>query len=142
MKKTAKIYYIIFITSFLTTSSEADILFKNRENIAKDIFKTDCFNKKQKSIKIKYLCALKGIGDGEINPSFSTIETLASQDISDAKYTLYATKDITGLDEKKAIFYLEEAAKDGLPIAQLRMAEIYQLGEENVHQDYKLAFFG
>ena len=141
MKIKANVYLFIFFSFLSIGSSNADILFKTRENIARDVFKINCFNKEKENIKIEYLCALKGIGEEETKSSFDTMKMLASKNISDAKYSLYTTKDITGLDEKTALYYLEEAAKDGLPVAQLRMAEIYQLGEENVHQDYKLAFF-
>ena len=141
MKIATNIYFVIFFSFLSTNLSKAEILFKDREDIAKYTFKMDCPNKESESIKIKYLCALKGIGKEETKLSFDTMKMLASENVSDAKYSLYTTREITGLDQKTAIFYLEEAAKDGLPAAQLRMAEIYQSGEEDVQQDYKLAFF-
>lgn len=54
---------------------------------------------------------------------------MADKGVSDAKYSLYATREFTGIAESQAIQYLIEAANEGSPLAQEKLAILYSQGK-------------
>ena len=133
MRNTTQACIFSFLALALSSISNASIIYnepdKNRLNFSSELFDIKCpaLNNDKKI----YLCALKTMTRSQESAMHAQHDliALAKKNIEDAKYSLFATREITKIPNVEAIKYLFESAQNGFPVAQLRLGELFLHGE-------------
>ena len=136
---------IYLVTIFSSGISNADIIY-NTDTKYPNQFSSELFNIKcpssKKDAKSEYLCALKMMKNSQKEKEVSkkTLLNLASENIADAKYSLFISRKTLEISEKNAISYLFESANQGFVPSQLMLGEMYLNGdiiEKNEEKAFK-----
>ncbi|WP_120185386.1 tetratricopeptide repeat protein [Zymobacter palmae] len=136
-------YILALLSLFVYNISNARILYaepdKSRLQFSSELFSIKCpTSNTEKEI---YLCALKTMTSSPEAKEHAkdSLIYLAKNNIDDAKYSLFITREITKIPNKEAVRYLLESAQDGLAVSQLKLGELF-LDGELLEKDEKKSF--
>ncbi|WP_414500217.1 MULTISPECIES: tetratricopeptide repeat protein [unclassified Zymobacter] len=136
-------YTLALLSLFFYNIANARILYaepdKSRLKFSSELFSIKCpASSTEKEI---YLCALKTMTSSPEAKEHAkeSLIYLAKNNINDAKYSLFITREITKITNKEAVKYLLESAQDGLAVSQLKLGELF-LDGELLEKDEKKSF--
>lgn len=141
---TITINMIFVVILAMPSISTAEVFYpepdKDNMHFINDLFDIKCPATENK--RSVYLCALTMLRKSPEDSlkSKESLLWLSSENIVDAKYSLFISRKSLKISDQEAVKYLMEAAKEGLPKAQLELSKLYLHGEilqQNNEESYK-----